>query len=296
MTIVGLHLSTTLLDLLLLNILLAYAAYPVFAVRRLNLSFMGFAAIGGYTAAVLVDRDELSVGWAIVVGVLASIAIAIPLGLVLHRVSGIYLAIATVNFVLVLQVFIFNLHDLTGGAEGMPGLPIVIDSKLLAVVVVLVMGSFWLLSRTDWGVAIRVQRSDRLLALSAGVNTERNVATLFVVSAALGGLAGALSAFWYGFVSPDSYGFQPLVLVTAMVLLGGSGQWLGPLAGAVFFTIAPEWLRSLGIWTNVGIGVILLLVVVYLPEGIVGQLIANAGLRRARNSRESVARVAGGTA
>jgi branched-chain amino acid transport system permease protein len=295
-TIVGLHVTSSLFDLMLLNVLFAYAAYPVFAVRRLNLSFMGFAAIGAYTSAVLVHRDGSDVALAIAIGVLACIAVAVPLGFVLHRVSGIYLAIATVNFVLVLQVLIFNLFDLTGGASGLPGLPIVVDTRILLVATTLVIGLIWFASRTDWGLAIRIQRSDGLLAQSVGVDAQRNVAILFVASAILGGLAGGLNAFWYGFVSPDSYGFQPLVLITAMVLLGGSGQWLGPLAGAIFFTIAPEWLRSLGVWTNVGIGVILLLVVVYLPEGIVGQLVANAGLRRARGTQESLARVARGAA
>jgi branched-chain amino acid transport system permease protein len=293
MTLLGLHLSITLLDLLLLNTLLAYSAYPVFNVGRMNMSFVAFAGLGGYTCAILVHRSHWNPWWSLLVGMVLSASIALPLGLILGRVRGVYLGIATINLVAVFQVFIVNMPSLTGGAEGLPNLPIIVKTWYLAVAVVVIAAGFFLLERSRYGAGIRMQRVDELLAVSSGVFTNQNVSIMFVASATIGALQGGLTAFWYGFVSPDTYSFTFVILAVAMVMLGGTTQWTGPLIGAVFFTILPEWLRSFGVYRNLATGVVLLFVVFFFPEGIAGAVISWRGLRRARTSAESTLRGAG---
>jgi branched-chain amino acid transport system permease protein len=287
MTILGLHLSLTLLDLLLLNVLFAYSAYPLFSIARMNMAFVAFSGFGGYSAAILSHRYGVPTALCVACAVIFSALVALPLSAILGRVRGVYLAIVTINLAAVFQLLINNLSSLTGGASGMTGLPIVVTSALLGAVAAAVVAGFWLLSRSRRGLGLKLQRNDELLARSAGVNTSANVAALFVLSAAIAALQGALTAFWYGFVSPDTYSFQGAILAVAMVILGGVGQWLGPLIGAVFFTVVPEWMRPFGVWRDVATGIILLVVVLYLPEGLAGFAAARAGLRRARSSRES---------
>jgi branched-chain amino acid transport system permease protein len=286
----GLHVTSTLVALFFLNALLAYSAYPVFALGRMNLAFMAFAGVGAYTAAILHLKHGIPPALAIAAGVALSALAALPVGAVLGRVRGIYVAIASVNLVVAFQITVGGLPDLTGGALGLLGLPIVATQTVLGVSVAAVVAFFWLFSRSRPGRAIRVQRSDPLLALATGVNTVFNASALFVLSAAVGGLAGSLQVFWYGFVSPEFYGFQGLLLVLAMVVVGGTGSWLGPLVGAAFFTIVPEWLRFAGGLSDVLVGGILLAVVLFAPEGIAGTIDSRLRLWRARSSVESRAR------
>lgn len=286
----GLHLTSTLVALFFLNVLLAYSAYPVMALGRMNLSFIAFAGVGAFTAAILNQKHGVHPALAIAGGVALSAVAALPVGAVLGRVRGIYVAIASVNLVVACQIAATGLPGLTGGALGLSGLPIVATPTILGLCVVAVLVWFWLFSRSRLGRAIRVQRSDTLLALASGVNTVFTTAALFVLSAAIGGLAGGLGVFWYGFVNPEAYGFQSLLLVFAMVVVGGTSSWLGPLAGAAFFTIVPEWLRFAGALSDVIVGSILLLVVLFAPEGIAGTVVMRLRLWRARASAESKAR------
>ena len=283
----GLHLTSTLAAVFLLNALLAYSAYPVIALGRMNLAFMAFAGVGAYTAANLNLKHGVPTALGIAAGVALSAVAALPVGAVLGRVRGIYVAIASVNLVAAFQIVAGGLPGVTGGALGLSNLPIASTTTSLTVTLAAVVVFFWLLSRSRAGRAIRLQRSDPLLAQASGVNTAFTTSALFVLSAALGGLAGGLQAFWYGFVNPEFYGFQSLLLVLAMVVVGGAGSWLGPLAGAAFFTIVPEWLRAAGVFTNVVVGGILLAVVIFAPEGIAGVFASRLKLWRARASTES---------
>jgi branched-chain amino acid transport system permease protein len=291
-TFLGLHVTSTLVGVFLLNVLLAYSAYPVYALGRMNMSFIAFAGVGGYAAAILQQRYGVAPGLAIVLAAALSASAAVPIGALLGRVRGVYLAIATVNLVGAFQIAAQNLESLTGGATGLLGLPVVSTPEIIGVATLAVVVLFWLFSRSRTGHAVRIQRRDPLLAESVGVNTNMNVSALFVASAALAGLQGGLTVFWYGFVNPDAYSFQVLVLVVAMVVVGGTGHWLGPLVGAAFFTILPEWFRFAGVMTDVFVGCVLLLVVLFFQEGIVGTISRQASVLRARGTAEARARSA----
>lgn len=292
MTVLGLHLSQTLLGLLLLNVLLAYSAYPVFALGRMNVSFVAFAGLGGYTAAILTHRYH-TVWWlATAAGVALSVVAAIPLAVLLRRVRGIYLAIATLNLVLVVHVLAVNLTGLTAGALGISGIPIKVGSGWLGIACAGVIAAAFFFHHSDRGLGVRVQHTDQFLAMSIGVNVRNNIGVLFVASAAIGALYGALGVYWYGLAIPDTYSLDIVILAIAMVVLGGTGEWLGPLVGAVFFTVVPEWLRSTGIWRDVVVGAVLLVVVLVFPEGIVGWFTAQINFWRARHSREAGMRAA----
>jgi branched-chain amino acid transport system permease protein len=293
MTVLGLNLSTTLLSLLLLNALLAYSAYPTFAVGRLNVSFVAFSGLGGYTAAILNQHYGVTPVLTFIAAVVLAGAVAFPLAVVFRRISGVYLSIATITLAAVFQILIINLPSLTGGALGIPGLPILTNWRILLIVMLVVVAGFFLVARSERGTAMRLQREDELLALSVGVNVQDNVARLFVASAAVAALQGCLTAYWYGFVSPETYSFSAVILAIAMVVLGGSAEWVGPLIGAIFFTIVPEWLRPFGIWRDIATGTALLFVVLVFPKGLAGYIVAQRRLHRARSSREATARSGG---
>jgi len=287
MTFFGLTLSVALVDILMLNVLLAYSAYAVFSIGRLNVAFIAFSGLGGYISAIMWSRFHLPPLWCICLAIGTSALLALPLAVLLMRVTSVYLAIATIAVAAIFQDLLVNFQSLTHGADGIAGLPIVAGLDVLAPCVAVVILGFWLVSRSRWGIGMILQRSDERLALSVGINVNLNIAVLFMISASVAALQGALTAFWYGFVSPDAYSFSTVILVIAMVLLGGSSQWLGPLAGACFLTLIPQWLEPFGVWSDVATGSILLIVVLLLPEGLVGRIATRRGLHRARMSEES---------
>ena len=95
---------------------------------------------------------------------------------------------------------------------------------------------------------------------------------LIVVSATVAAIAGAMQAYWLGFVSPSQYSFHQLVIILAMVIVGGVDHWSGPLLGAFVFTVLPEVLRPFGLWSEVASGVVLLVIVIAAPRGIAGSI------------------------
>jgi branched-chain amino acid transport system permease protein len=167
----GLHLSSTLWGVLLLNSLFAYSAYPVIALGRMNLAFMAFAGIGGYTAAILKTKHGVDPALGIFAGMAMSALLALPVGAVLGRVRGIYVAIASVNLVAAFQITASGVPSLTGGALGIENLPLVATNGVLVGAVAGVVVLFWLFARSRSGLAVRLQRSDQLLALACGVDT-----------------------------------------------------------------------------------------------------------------------------
>jgi branched-chain amino acid transport system permease protein len=232
-------------------------------------------------------------GWfALILGLLVAVAATSPVAIGLSRIRGAYLGIATMNIAAIVQAGLYNWQSFTGGANGILGLPKLIHTVPLAIVVAGVAAFFWWLSRSRRGAGIRLQRDDELLALSAGVNVKGNLTVMLVASALIGGLYGEMTAYWFGFVFPDSYSFLSVLLAIAMVFLGGTGEWSGPLLGAVFFTIVPEWMRPFGVWAWVFAGGVLLLVVYFLPEGVIGYARSAAATRRAMRSEESRKRLA----
>jgi len=267
-----LGLTDTLIELWLLNCLLAYSAYVVLNGGAFSFAYVAFIAIGAYTVAIVTVKEGGSTLEAIVIAPIICGLIALVLARPLERLSGVYLAIVSISFVGLVQVLLVNLEDLTGGALGIAGVPLIVEMWWLALAVVVVALVLRQIERSNLGRAIRMTRVDPLVAGAMGVNVRRVRLWLFVASAALGGVAGVIRANYFGFVTPSDYGFNLVVLLLAMVIIGGVGSWVGPLIGAFIFTMLPEWLRSFGDWRDVVTGALLLLIIIVSREGVAGTI------------------------
>lgn len=263
--------TQTVFDIWLINCLLAYSAYVVLNGGAFSFAYVAFIAIGAYSSAIGTVEHGLDPVVAVLCGIAVSVALAFLLVAVLSRLSGIYLAMATVSVVGLMQVLLVNLDDLTGGAAGIIGLPEVTTTTLVIAVAVIAL-VLRQVQRSDAGLALRLTRVDPLVAGAMGVNVTRVRIWTFVASAVIGALAGALRADYFTLVTPSDYGFELVITLLAMVIVGGVGSWIGPLLGAAIFTLLPQWFSFFGSWNNLIVGAILVVIVIVSREGVVGTL------------------------
>jgi branched-chain amino acid transport system permease protein len=265
-----LGITITIVQLWLLNCAMSYSAYLGMTSGAFSIAYVAFIGLGAYTAGILSTEHGFSIVENLLVAPVLCAIVALILVRPLERLSGVYLAVASVGIVALFQVLLYNLEGITKGAAGIPNIPLSVGTWALAVAVVVMAFLTRQLERSDLGRAIRMTRLDPIVAVSLGVNVRRTRLLLFVASAFVGGIAGVLRAHYFGYVSPESYSFDLVVLLLAMVVIGGIGSWIGPIVGAAIFTLLPEWLQSFGVWRDLVTGALLLIIVVLTREGLVG--------------------------
>lgn len=235
-------------------------------------SFAGAGAygIGCYGGAILVLDHQMSALSTIVVMGLVGAVVLLLLGLLVNRLNGLYLAMATVAFDLTISVVAINGGELTGGATGRFG---VISDFTMGQMWVLTLVALGLVALTELGATKRrvdAVREDPELAASMGINVRRYRLAAFAASGALGGAAGAMNILVRSAVGPQDIGFGLIVLALTMIIVGGTLSWKGAVIGAVVFTWLPDILQFIGEWQEALYGVIVAVAAVLLPGGIYG--------------------------
>jgi len=264
--------------------------YPLMA-GQLSLASIGFYSLGGYIAAIMGTspafaawREALGpalypVEWLIALA--ASVLLGLAVGIPALRLRGIYLALATIAFVQVLNVVVLVL-DVTGGAVGLFGIPQPFESRLgylwffgpLLAVMLLFSAR---LTRTVAGRSFMAIREDELAAQAMGIPTTFEKVRAFVIGCGLAGVVGAMSAPFLNTWNARQSSFDASVACLAYVLIGGARSVWGPLLGAALLVALPEVLRPLKDARLIMNGIVLVVACIYLPQGIAGLL---ASLRR----------------
>ncbi len=244
-----------------------------------NAGVVGFFAIGAYGTAILVgpDRAQLIGGFGLpfpvaVLGGMAFAALAaLIVGLATLRLREEYLAIATFGIAISIQLVALNFEALTGGAQGLVGLPRPLFETFgspgsynlfyLCVVAVIAASIYFALEvavRSPWGRMLKAVREDEVAARSLGKNPAAIRLQVFILGCTLMGLAGGLYVGFIGYISPLD--FLPILTfqIWAMLIVGGSGNNLGAIVGA-----AGVW----GLWTMSGLAISRLLPVAYQSQG-----------------------------
>jgi branched-chain amino acid transport system permease protein len=246
----------------------------------------GSYGIGAYFAGIITLKYETPGLLTILVTAVFTAVIGLLLGLVIARLAGLYLAMATVAFDLIISVLAINGGELTGGPTGLFGVLsdfgtvhiIVVTFVLLALVAVSEIG------RT--GRRVDAVRDDPELAASVGISVRRYRLVGFVVSGALGGAAGAMNILVRSTVTPQDIGFGLIVLALTMIIVGGARSWKGAVLGAVIFTWLPEVLTFVGEWQPLIYGIIVALAAIFLPRGIHGLWVdSRRALQRRRREK-----------
>jgi branched-chain amino acid transport system permease protein len=250
------------------NALLALSIYLTLATGLLTVANAAFMGIGAYTAALFTTQLGMPLFIALIMGTLFPALVALAIGRPTLRLSGVYLAMATLAFGEVVRILILNAEGLTGGALGLNGIPQLTHWFDVALAMALTLFVLLRLARSRIGRTMEAICQDETATELMGLNVRAHKLFVFVLGGALAGLAGGLNAHFTYFISPNEYGFERAVEILAMGVLGGTGSPWGAVVGGLLITLLPELLRGLGHYRPLINGVILILIILYSPKGI----------------------------
>ncbi len=255
-----------------LSLLMGYAG-------QISLGHAAFFGIGAYCSGVFTVKFGIPVFWAFVCGILLSAIMAIAIAVPTLKLKGHYLAVATLGFGEIIFILFNELLDLTGGPSGLSGIP---PAELLGFAVTGSTSFFYLVwilflvllvfslnvIHSRMGRALRAVHGSDLAAEAMGIDVSRLKVQVFVLSAIYASIAGSLYAHFVTFISPPTFGLFASILLLMMVVIGGSGSIWGALLGAGILTLLPEYLRALKDFDILVYGIILVVILLFMPEGI----------------------------
>jgi branched-chain amino acid transport system permease protein len=246
---------------------------------QVSIGHAGFAALGGYTTAILMTRFGASYWITLPLGGVLAGAAGFVIGLPTLRLSHLYISMVTFGFGQVVSLVVLNWLPVTNGPNGIAVPPIQAGAYVFAPdsFYWVIAGAFvllvWLarnLVRSRLGRSFVAIRESETAAEAMGVHLAKYKTMAFAVGAAYGGLSGALYAGLSNFVNPDAFVFLVSVLYLTMNVVGGLGTLTGPLVGAAIFTVMPEMLRGFAEYKEFISGALLLLFLVFFPRGLTG--------------------------
>jgi branched-chain amino acid transport system permease protein len=261
---------------LALNIVVGYAGL-------LDLGFIAFYGIGAYTYAILASGFfDLHTPFlaCIVIGASLAAVAGILLGLPVLKLRGDYLAIVTLGFGEIIRILLNNFGWLTNGPQGIAGVdrayvfgfqvwtPLHF-AYLLFVCTVLVTWMCYRLEQSMLGLAWRSVRADQDAAAGLGIDIVRVKLAAFAISAALAGATGVVFAAFQRFVSPESFHLWESILVMLIIVIGGVGNIVGVIVGAMILIVVPEFFRDYHQYRMLLDGLLLITLVILRPEGVV---------------------------
>jgi len=242
---------------------------------QLSIGHVGLLSIGSYTFAILAGKmgwdPTLSVGSSGALGGCCGWALGLPS----LRLPGFYFAMATMAFSMIVNEVVLAQVDLTGGGIGLAGplFPAPFDSPVgfYYLVTLLALGVTvltWNIARRMWGRAFISIRDNPVAAQSVGVPVFRAKLLAFVFSGVTAGVSGAVFASLQSYITPDTFVFELSMFFFVCIIIGGRGSIIGPFLGTVVLTALPELVSPLAKLGNFFYGLLLLVVVLVVPEGI----------------------------
>lgn len=267
--------------LICINIIFVNGLSLISRAGQLSFCHAAFMGVGAFVAVICTTRLQAPFLLSVLAGVVASMLAAYLLGAVILRLQGVYFVLVTFCFGELFRLVLLEGGNVTGGANGIANIPpahmlgVTFDSKLsfyyLAAAcacasIVLLIALF----KTPQGHALDAVGENPELAEASGISIQGLQMFAFVLGSAFAGFAGALLAHYVGFVSPESFNQHISVAAIIMLVIGGRGSVLGPILGAVIMTPLPELFRSAIETQNILYGITLILVLKFLPMGLVG--------------------------
>lgn len=252
---------------------------------QISLGHAAFVGIGGYACALLPVHLGVPPTLAVVLGAALSGAVAYGVGRPILRLKGYYLAVASLGFGVLVGMVLANEGWLTGGPDGIkvpdPGLRALLESLGIALTnpqfwyafcgLVLFIGAWLALNLHDspTGRALRALHGSEVAARTAGVDVAKAKLNAFVISAVYASVAGSLLALQNRLITPDVAGFMHSIELVTMAVLGGAGSVLGGIFGAALLTLLPQVLTVLQDYEHVVLGLVMMLVMIFLPAGLI---------------------------
>lgn len=275
-----------------LSLLMGYAG-------QISLGQATFFGIGAYTTGILATRFALSPWLSLLAGVLLSAGVAYLVGTLIFRLRGHYLAMATLGMNIILFLALSQEVEWTGGPSGFRGVPDLTLGTLALTNDAHYFYVFWIFTliviaislnivNSRVGRAMRALHASEVAAETVGIDTNSFKLRVFALSAAYGGLAGGLHATYLGFMSPSSFGIGVSIELVVMAVVGGLASVWGALFGAGIVLMIEQYLRTAvkaiiprasGEHEIIAFGLLLMLIMIFMPEGLFSGLV-NAGRKR----------------
>jgi len=310
------------ITLILTYMVLAYGLNLVVGLTGLlDLGFAAFYALGAYVFALLALQCGLNFWVALPIAALIAGCFAFLIGAVVLRLRGDYFAVVTLGFAEILRIVLLNWVTLTGGPNGINGVPrptlfglsfertppqgltsfhdffglefssstrVLFLYYLVFGMAVLVHILATRLRRLPLGRAFEAVREDERASEAVGINLTRTKLAAYVIAAMIGGAAGAFFATRQGFISPESFTFMESALVLAVVVLGGMGHPLGLACAAIFLVGLPEIFRELQDYRMIAFGAGMVMIMLLRPSGLFSK--REPAIRADRDQRKTVKR------
>jgi len=272
----GIYLMTLLCVYLMaafgLNLIVGYAG-------QMSIGQAAFYGIGAYIAGILMTKFGISFWLVLPIAAVTCFVVGLALGFPALRVQHHYLAFATLGFNVLVFLIMRNEEQITGGTFGISNIPrptlfgLSLEGALpffyfcLVSVILLALVMGWIL-RSPWGRAFAALRDNPIRAESTGVNITAYTLLAFAIGAACAGIGGVYLAALVNFIEPGQFNLSVSLMMLLAVIVGGSGRFFGPVLGSVVVVLLPEWLRFLQDWYLAIFGFAIILLMVYLPGGL----------------------------
>lgn len=255
----------------------------------LSLCQAGFYAAGAYAVALLTLKLHMGFFLALPICIAAAMLLSLLVGAPSLRLKGDYFVLASLGFQVIIFTVIYNWESLTGGPYGLPGIPrpqaFGVDSSSLPIFAALVVASTALfvltmrmIALSPFGRMLKAIREDETAAAALGKSVPQAKAIAFAASAGLAAIPGAFFAVYARYIDPTSFGLSEAIFIVTVVAVGGTGNLVGPTAGALLMIMLPEGLRLLHIPDAVAanarqivLGLVLILLMRVRPQGILGR-------------------------
>ncbi|MEK5444627.1 MULTISPECIES: branched-chain amino acid ABC transporter ATP-binding protein/permease [unclassified Fredinandcohnia] len=249
-------------------------------VGQVSLAHAGFFGIGAYTSAILTYHYD----WNFVLAFLTAGVVAALASLILSpmaKLNETYFAMSTLAFNIILTIIFANGGSLTGGWNGLPGIPFpnifgwVVDSKkeffILASLILLVQFFFVIrITQGRLGRNFRAIRDNQMAASSLGIDIGMTKIKGFILGCFWAGLAGSVMVHMYAFVSPEPFSFHESITVVLMVVLGGLGSFFGAFLGGFGVTFLNELLKEIPLYRPIIYGIFIAVMMIFWPNGLYG--------------------------
>jgi len=239
---------------------------------QLSLGHAAFMSVGAFTGALLTIKTGVPFYLTILLSGLVTAAVAAAIGWPILRLTGDYLAICTLGFAEIVKVAFLNL-EVTNKALGLtvptPRTDLSMPVIVLIVVILTIIASVFI-ENSRFGRALKAIRDDEIAAESMGINIARYKVQSFAVSAFMAGTGGCLYGHFLGYINPSDFGFLKSIDMLSMIVLGGLGSVPGAVFGASLLSAAPEFLRFMSQYRMLVYGALLVFLMVFRPNGLLG--------------------------
>jgi branched-chain amino acid transport system permease protein len=230
----------------------------------------GFMALGAYAAAYLSVQHGLPFPVALAGGGLAGGVVGFAVGFPALRLRGLYLVLVTFGFGEMVRVFFLN-ADAVGGPGGYAGIPLRTTLAHVYGLIAVLVYFFARLARSRMGRAFVALRDDELAAEAMGVDSTHVKLAAFAMGGVIAGLGGALYAHYTLFIDPEAFGVGRSLFIMLYAVFGGLSTFWGSIVGAGILSVLPELLRFVKDWREIVYGVLVLLMMIFRPQGLIGR-------------------------